>query len=138
MRNKDYYLRLAKKYFDAELSEIEDIRLRHFLSTTDDARFDDVKAVMGYLSIKKRRHAAKPPKAPATKLYLASTLAAACIIIGLMPMLRPDVCVHKTNGVVTSNEILVMEAVEGVLSDFFSSDDDIDNILNDILNNGEI
>lgn len=135
MKNKDYYLQLAERYFDAELSEIEEIRLKRFLATTDDPRFNGVKAVMGYLSIERRLHASRPSKMPGIRLFLATTLAAACLLIGFAPLLRPNICVHKANGVVTSNENLVMGTVEEVLSDFFSSDDEINIILNEYLNN---
>lgn len=138
MKNNNYYLQLAQKYFTAELSPVEEIRLKRFLAMTNDPRFEDIKAVMGYLAIEKRLHADRTPKTSHIKYYLATTLAAAGLIIGLIPLSGPEVYMHKANGIETSNKVLVMDAVEGVLSDFFSKDTEIDIILNDYFNTGKI
>ena len=47
-KNKQYYLDLVERWFDAETSEAEESDLRAFVAATDDPDFDAVRATMGY------------------------------------------------------------------------------------------
>ena len=47
MKNKQYYIDLAERWFDALLTEEEERALKAFLASTDDPDFDEVKAVAG-------------------------------------------------------------------------------------------
>lgn len=47
-KNKQYYLDLAERWFDAETTEAQESELRDYVSATDDPDFDAVRATMGY------------------------------------------------------------------------------------------
>ena len=45
MKNKNYYMDLADRWFDALLTGGEERELKSFLATTEDPDFDEIKAV---------------------------------------------------------------------------------------------
>lgn len=49
-KNRQYYLDLAGRWFDAETTEAEELELRNFLAGTEDPSFDEVRAAFGYLA----------------------------------------------------------------------------------------
>ena len=59
MKNKQYYIDLAERWFDALLTEEEERALKAFLASTDDPDFDEVKAVAGYFATGKAVHEAQ-------------------------------------------------------------------------------
>ena len=48
-KNKEYYLELVERWFDAETSEAEEQELKRFLAGTEDPDFDEARAAFGYL-----------------------------------------------------------------------------------------
>ena len=48
MKNKNYYMDLADRWFDAFLTGGEERELKSFLATTEDPDFDEIKAVAGF------------------------------------------------------------------------------------------
>lgn len=50
--NEDYWEALVERYFEAETSQAEEEELRHFLCSPQGSspRYDEVRAVMGYLA----------------------------------------------------------------------------------------
>ena len=51
MQNKEYWIKLSNKYFEAETTEQEDQELRRFAATCQDPDFDELRAVMSYLEV---------------------------------------------------------------------------------------
>ena len=49
-KDKQYYLDLAERWFDAETSEAEEKELRRFLAATEDPDFDEARAALGFLA----------------------------------------------------------------------------------------
>lgn len=50
-KDKDYWLRLSERYFEAETTEEEERELRRFAAQTSDPDFRDLQAVMGFTAI---------------------------------------------------------------------------------------
>ena len=68
MKNKQYYIDLSERWFDALLTEEEERALKAFLASTDDPDFDDVKAVAGYFATGKALHGSqKASRRPAQR-----------------------------------------------------------------------
>ena len=51
MQNKEYWIKLSSKYFEAETTEQEEQELRQFAATCQDPDFDELRAVMSYLEV---------------------------------------------------------------------------------------
>lgn len=51
MQNKEYWIRLSDKYFEALTSEQEEQELRQFAVKCQDPDFNELRAVMGYLEV---------------------------------------------------------------------------------------
>ena len=51
MQNKEYWIKLSSKYFEAETTEQEEQELRQFAATCQDPDFDELRAVMSYLEL---------------------------------------------------------------------------------------
>lgn len=50
-KDKQYWLRLSERYFEAETTEEEERELRRFAAQTSDPDFRDLQAVMGFTAI---------------------------------------------------------------------------------------
>ena len=61
-KDKQYYLDLAERWFDAETSEAEEKELKRFLAATEDPDFDEARAALGFLAASSLR--AEAPKSP--------------------------------------------------------------------------
>ncbi|MBR5736839.1 MAG: hypothetical protein IKX60_08640 [Bacteroidales bacterium] len=126
MNDKEKYLILAKRYFDAETSPQEELELSRYVAETDDPEFDELRGVLGFLSIGKQKRLRRARK---VRLYSLAA-AAACIIavlsIGLISypgnkQAADELCVrYAYDELITDNE-QIMASVESSLSDFFSS-----------------
>lgn len=51
MQNKEYWIRLSDKYFEALTSEQEEQELRQFAAKCQDPDFNELRAVMGFLEV---------------------------------------------------------------------------------------
>jgi len=49
MQNKEYWIRLSDKFFEAQTTEQEEQELRQFAAKCQDPDFNELRAVMGYL-----------------------------------------------------------------------------------------
>lgn len=122
-RSLAYWERQAARYFDAALTDDEERALRRFLASPAgaDARFDDVRAVMGFLVAARRRHEA----AAAARLQLRRLVgarlrraAAAAVVAALLGGAggvalwhEQNVCVAYAGGrKLTDREAVVQQA----------------------------
>ncbi|MCQ2160888.1 MAG: hypothetical protein MJY97_07350 [Bacteroidales bacterium] len=122
MKNKRYYIELVEKYFNAETSESEEIRLRRFLADTDDEDFDDVKAVMGYTALRKRMETTRVSRNMGWAAYaVCCCLVAAAVIIP--SSINSDRCYVDYSGERITDSNIVMDAVDEQLTQFFSAGD---------------
>lgn len=120
MKNKQYYLELVDKYYNAETSESEEIRLRRFLADTDDQAFDDVKAVMGYTALRKRMETTRVGRNMGWVAYaVCCCLIAAAVIIP--SSFNADRCYVDYSGERITDSNIVMDAVDEQLAQFFAA-----------------
>lgn len=129
--DKDYWLRMADRYFEAETSDSEELLLKRFLASEkgQDEAFDEVRAVMGVFAMKKAavsdsgqtessntKALAASPRKNRTMVWIYTGVAAAVVVIlfVLTPMLlKPktyDICVAYVDGheITDRHEVLAM------------------------------
>lgn len=61
-KDKQYWLRLSERYFEAETTEEEERELRRFAAQTSDPDFRDLQAVMGFTAIARSSKSLKGSK----------------------------------------------------------------------------
>lgn len=122
---QEYWKELTEKYFDGETTPAEEASLRRFLSGTEDPSFDDVKAVMGYFSIRKLHRAARR----SVRRIISVTAAAAAIslvaVLGLHVLGR-ETCMMVAYGEKTTDKTIVMNDVHDTLTSLFVDDQGLD------------
>ncbi len=128
---------LIARYFEAETTAEEECRLRRFLVSEEEgnARYDEVRAVMGFIAVgRKMNTAASHPVRPRRRrLSIAfSTAAAAAVAAGLFFFLKPtnrledpfmaettmtgDVCIAYIDGKKYTNPDIVMAQMHAELA----------------------
>ncbi|MBE6288273.1 MAG: hypothetical protein E7099_08855 [Mediterranea massiliensis] len=121
MKDKAYWLALAQRYFEAETTLAEEAALKQFLATAEaeGSEFDELRAVMGYLSVGRKLH--RQPLAKA-KNHRPIWWAAAAIVT-LLLLLPPiqglwdekNVCVAYVGGQKVSDTNKVMALMHQTL-----------------------
>ena len=61
-KDKQYWMRLSERYFEAETTEEEERELRRFAAQTSDPDFRDLQAVMGFTAIARSSKGSKGSK----------------------------------------------------------------------------
>lgn len=118
MDEKEKYLGLMQRYFDALTTPEEEAELTRFAASTDDPAFDPLRGVLGFLSIGRQRKARKRKM-----LRQYSAVAAAALVLGVSAALalsdRAQSSLYAYGEKVTDTEE-IMSTVEASLADFFS------------------
>ena len=118
MDEKEKYLGLMQRYFDALTTPEEEAELTRFAASTDDPAFDPLRGVLGFLSIGRQRNARKRKM-----LRQYSAVAAAALVLGVSGALalsdRAQSSLYAYGEKVTDTEE-IMSTVEASLADFFS------------------
>ena len=125
MKNKRYYLDLAERWFDALLTEGEELELKAFLAGTDDPDFDEVKAVAGFFSAGKAVATGKA-SVDARRRFLpwAATVAIAASLV----LIAAIGLYHRQNNCYVLNDMTA--TLEGV----FGEGEDVGDELFDLFN----
>ena len=135
MKNKQYYIDLTDRWFDALLSPGEERELKSFLAGTEDPDFDEVKAVMGYF-VTGKALAGRPLSRPGNRFVWTAVVVAASIAlvvaIGLRP--RQNDCYILAHGEKTTDSRRALENMNSTLSDLFSTGGDVEAQLSDLFN----
>ena len=127
MNDKEKYTALMQRYFEADTTSEEERELAWYVARVDDPAFDELRGVLGYLSIGREKKARKAVK---VRMY-AVAAAAACLValaaIGLSLRndgLKPigNLCVSYAYGEKTTDGTAIMASVESSLSDFFAGE----------------
>ena len=127
MTDKEKYTALMQRYWEAETTPEEERDLARFVARVDDPDFDEIRGVLGYLSVGRDR---KARRGRIIRIY-SWAAAAACIVavvalgLGLMvgqPNPVDDLCVSYAYGVQTNDKGAIMASVESSLAEFFSGD----------------
>ena len=120
MNEKEKYLELMRRYYDAETSPEEEMELALYAASTDDPAFEDLRGVMGYLSIGRQK---KAKKVRAVRFYSIVAAASVAIVtaIGITFSTQDqNTCIRYTYGNKEDDEASIMASVESSFADFFA------------------
>ena len=126
MNDKEKYTTLMQRYFEAETTPEEERELAQYVAQEDDPAFDELRGVLGYLSVGREKRARKARR---VRMYTAA--AAACIVaivalsLGLQSgwLNRSDnICVSYAYGEKMTDGSAIMASVETSLTDFFAGE----------------
>ena len=138
MKNKKYYLDLAERWFDALLTEGEELELKAFLAGTDDPDFDEVKAVAGFFSAGKAVATGKTSvDARRRSLPWAATvaIAASLVLVAAIGLYhRQNDCYVLAYGEKSTDSQLALADMTSTLADLFGESEDVTEELFDIFN----
>jgi len=119
MTDKDKYRLLMERYFEGETTPEEEMALAAYAASTEDPCFDELRGVLGYLSIGRELRQPKVRKIHwSTAIAVAASLAT-IITVGLVTK-GDNTYVRYAFGEKSTDSELVMETVNNSLSDFFS------------------
>ena len=136
MNDKEKYLELMQRYFDAETSPEEEKELALYAASTDDPAFEDLRGVLGYIGIGRQK---KAKKVRAIR-FQALTAAAGLALIAAIGLIISDQsaqdeeCIRYAYGVKEDDNVQIMTAVETSLADFFGNDNVAEQNLKELLN----
>ena len=120
MNEKEKYLELMRRYYDAETSPEEEKDLALYAASTDDPAFEDLRGVLGYLSIGSQKKAKKVRAVRFYSLVAAASVATVAAIGITLSNQDRNSCIRYTYGDKEEDEALIMESVESSLADFFA------------------
>ena len=142
MKNKQYYIDLAERWFEALLTEDEERALKAFLASTDDPDFDEVKAVAGYFATGKAVHEAQEAsRRPVQRrqmhrlTWVAIAVAASLalfVAIGLYQ--RQNDCYILAYGEKSTDPKLALADMSATLEGIFGEGEDVSEELYDLFN----
>ena len=127
MNDKEKFTDLMRRYWEAGTTPEEERELARYVAQVDDPDFDDVRAVMGYLSIGRKKDVRKGGRVR----FYAVAAAAACFmaLVSISLGLRNDgikpsgsLCVSYAYGEKSTDGAAIMATVETSLSDFFGGE----------------
>lgn len=122
-----YWEMLIQRYFEAETTEAEVNELRSFLSTSPglDSRYDEVRAVMGYLavgrSLNKKKMARRPSRMIRTMRHVG-VAASLALMIGFVSFYWSDLISDRESYVayVDGNKITDRAIVSQLMQESFA------------------
>ena len=122
-----YWEMLIQRYFEAETTEAEEKELRSFLSTSPglDSRYDEVRAVMGYLavgrSLNKKKMARRPSRMIRTMRHVG-VAASLALMIGFVSFYWSDLISDRESYVayVDGNKITDRAIVSQLMQESFA------------------
>ena len=120
MNDKEKYLELMQRYFDAETSPEEEKELALYAASTDDPAFEALRGVLGYIGIGRQKKAKKVRAVRFYSLVAAASIAIVAAIGITLSNQNRNSCIRYTYGNKEEDEALIMESVESSLADFFA------------------
>ena len=126
MTDKEKYPELARRFWDAETSPEEERDLAGYVANVDDPGFDELRGVLGYLSVGRRKRIGKGRRLRMYSIAAAASITAfVAISLSLLAGRSnriDDVCVSYVYGVQTEDSEEIMASVESSLADFFAGE----------------
>ncbi len=127
MTEKETYKTLMQRYWDAETTPDEELRLALYAAGTDDPDFEEIRGVLGYLSIGRDKKARKTRK---VWMYSFAAVAASIVTVVAIGLNlgkqesapSSDEWVRYAYGEVSSDRVVIMETVDASLADFFGGE----------------
>lgn len=127
MTDKEKYTALLQRYWEAETSPEEERDLARYAAGTDDPDFEEIRGVLGYLSVGREQKARKRQTVRIYSWAAAAASIVAVVAISLSLLVgqsKPieDFCVSYAYGVQTNDSEAIMATVESSLAGFFGAD----------------
>ena len=124
MMDKEKYTALMQRYWDAATTPEEERALALYAAGTADPDFEEIRGVLGYLSVGKEK---KARKARATRLYAMAAVAAGIVAVAAVGLsLGRDAAIPSDDRLVryafgerSSDQETIMASVDESLADFF-------------------
>lgn len=134
MNDKEKYLELMQRYFNAETSPEEERELALYAASTDDPAFQELRGVLGYLSIGRQKEAKKVRTVRFIPWAVVAAGIAVIITIGLSLGTRmdKDICIRYAYGEKTEDSAQIMTSVESSLAGFFAGDSPAETTLKEL------
>ena len=133
MTDKEKYLTLMQRYWEAETSPEEERALARYAARTDDPEFDELRGALGYLSIGRQE---KTRRSRATRFYAFAVAAGVAVIAVLGVSLSvaghrvpEEDCIRYAYGEKVDDKELIMASVEASLTDFFGQESSVETSL---------
>jgi hypothetical protein len=125
MTDKEKYTALMQRYWEGETTPAEERKLARYAARTDDPAFEELRGVLGYLSIgRQRAHREVRPRLA----YAWAAAAAALVIllsVGIVSRNKgtgSDLCVLYAYGETSTDSEQIMASVDASLADFFAGE----------------
>lgn len=120
MTDKEKYTALMQRYWEAETTPAEERDLARYAVRTDDPEFEQLRGVLGYLSLGRTRRARRARSIRIWSLAAVAACAVAVLAVRLsFPREKGDLCIRYTYGDPTTDKELIMESVENSLKEMF-------------------
>lgn len=126
MTDKEKYLSLMQRYWEAETSPEEERDLARYAARTDDPEFEELRGALGYLSIGRQE---KARRSRAIRFYAFAVAAGIAVIAVLGVSLSvaghrvpEEDCIRFAYGEKEDDKELIMASVEASLTDFFGQE----------------
>lgn len=124
MNDKEKYMELMRRYYEAETTPEEERELALYAASANDPDFEGLRGVFGFLSIGRQK---KARRVRSIRLYAYAAAASVAILaavgIGLTGGRTLDEnCVRYAYGEKVEDDAQIMAAVESSLTDFFGAD----------------
>ena len=116
-----------QRYWEAETTPEEERELARYAAGVEDPAFDDIRGVLGYLSVGRTTRVRKGRRERMYPIAAAAAGNAAVIALALTLRFAPvrqtdDLCVRYAYGVKTGDRDAIMASVESSLADFFAGE----------------
>lgn len=126
MTDKEKYLTLMQRYWAAETTPEEERALVRYVARVDDPEFDELRCVLGYLSIGRQE---KARQGRSVRFYAFALAASVAIVaaVGVSLSIKhsripQESCVRYAYGQKENDNALIMNSVETSLAEFFGQD----------------
>ena len=121
MHEKDKYLALMQRYFEAQTTPEEELALARYAASSPDPAFDPLRGVLGFLSIGRQRRERKVRRA--LRYYSVAAAAGLALVVsaGIALFTRyQNSCSLYAYGEKITDKEEILTTVEASLADFFS------------------
>ena len=131
MTDKEKYMNLMQRYWNAETTPEEERDLARYVARVDDPEFEELRGVLGYLSIGKEKKARKANTIRLIPMLAVAASIAAVVAIGFSlrnsgAQAGEDLYVCYSYGEKMTDNQQVMASVESSLSDFFGGNSPVE------------
>lgn len=126
MNDKEKYMALMRSYWDGETTPEQERCLSAYVAGVDDPDFDELRGVLGYLSIGRslKMRVTRRAKRFIPIAAIAASLAAVVVLGTSLERgdnkPKEELCVRYAYGEKTEDDPKIMESVQASLAEFFS------------------